>query len=350
MNATRQSLLDELRQQGVLDEPAAARLLQQASAPWYVSLLSALAAWLAALLLIGGTLFTLIDDSAAAAAVTGAIVLGLAVGLLRQAGVFISQLGLALSLVGQGLLILAASQWDITGLGAQRLPALTALVVAAGMLWVPANTLHRLVCALIAMGAVAVFIGLHGWLVTYGLLLAALAIWLWLRRSHWAGSRGAGIWRALAGAATLGALVLPLIGKQRWVDSALMGLGDGALFKWIYSAGAGALLLATGQILLRGQQGGIRLAVAAAVLVLIALGANAPGLLMALALWLAVFHACERFWSVLVGAGATLYLADLYYSLHITLLEKSILLVVSGLVLLALRWVLLRQWRQGHDI
>jgi len=98
---------------------------------------------------------------------------------------------------------------------------------------------------------------------------------------------------------------------------------------------------------LRGQSGSLRLGVALLVLILIALGVQAPGLLIATALWLAVFHACERFWSLLVGVGARLYLFDLYYSLHISLLHKSLLLVICGAALLVLRWYLLGQWRKS---
>lgn len=109
----KRTLQDELRQRRILDESALQRLQQQVGAPWFMTLLSGLAAWLAAVLLIGSTLFTIIDDSALAGAFTGALLLGLAVWLLRQTGVFVSQLGLALSLVGQGLLVLAVEQLNL---------------------------------------------------------------------------------------------------------------------------------------------------------------------------------------------------------------------------------------------
>src|SRR5690606_10233938 len=57
---TARALADDLRQPRIMDEAAVNRLLQRERSPWYVVLLSGLAAWLAALLLLGGTLFTLI--------------------------------------------------------------------------------------------------------------------------------------------------------------------------------------------------------------------------------------------------------------------------------------------------
>lgn len=349
--AWKQALLHELGQQRILDEAATAHLQQQAAAPWFVALLSGLAAWLAALLLIGSTLFTIIDESPVAAAITGVILLGLAIWLLRQTGVFVNQLGLALSMVGQGMLVLAVSQLDLLSTYAGRPPAVMAGLVAAVMLWVPAMPVHRLVCTLIGIAAGAVFIDFNALLTLYGLLLAALAVWLWLRRHHWAGSKQVGLWRALAGGTTLAGLVLPVMDSQRWGKSMLEMFGDAAptLLSWAYPAGAGALFLCTALYLLKNARPVVRLSSGAAALVLVALCAQAPGLLVAAALWLAVFHACERFWCVLVGMGAALYLGDFYYSLHITLLQKSLLLIASGVLLLALRWLLLRQSGEAHE-
>lgn len=347
----KRTLQDELRQRRILDESALQRLQQQVGAPWFMTLLSGLAAWLAAVLLIGSTLFTIIDDSALAGAFTGALLLGLAVWLLRQTGVFVSQLGLALSLVGQGLLVLAVEQLNFWNAHSQQPPAVMAASVAAVMLLVPAPAVHRLACALIAMGAGAVFIGFSVLLAPYGLLLAGLAVWLWLRRSRWADCQKAGLWRALAGGATLAGLVLPIIAQPRWIDSLvpLLGAFAASLLGWLYPLGAGILLLGVTLYLVRGQPVGMRVGAVAAVLLLAALGVQAPGLLVAAALWLAVFHACERFWCVVVGLGTALYLGDFYYSLHISLLHKSWLLLVSGALLLALRWIVLRQTGEAHE-
>ena len=45
----------------------------------------------------------------------------------------------------------------------------------------------------------------------------------------------------------------------------------------------------------------------------------------------------------------TLYLGDLYYSLHLSLLHKSMVLMLSGVVLLLLRWLVLRFWEAGNE-
>ena len=340
-------LVSDLLQRGVIDDADASRLQQQqGQGPWHVVLLSGLAAWFAALLLFGGTLFTIIEDSALAAGIAGITLLGVAIWLLRQPGIFVSQLGLALSLVGQGVLLLAVIQQNTLGLPGDQLPALAVALVAIVMLLVPSIALHRLSCALLAAGAGAVLIGDNALLPVYGVCMAVLAVWLWLRRSHWADGRRAPLWRALAGASTLAALVLPIMTHARWVGA----VQEVAVFPgWVYPAGAGALLFITGMHLARAERSSLRMMLAAALLVLATLGGLAPGLLVACALWLAVFHACERLWSRIVGLGATLYLGDLYYSLHITLLEKSILLMVCGVLLLLLRWYLQRHGGATHE-
>ncbi|PRB81920.1 DUF4401 domain-containing protein [Pseudomonas sp. MYb185] len=348
--AWQQGLIEALQQRQILDPPAVERVRDEHAAPWYMALLSGLAAWLAALLLLGSSLITIIDDSAPASAISGGLLLALAIWLLRRPGVFAAQLGLALSLVGQGLLVFALVQLEPWAAAGQRLPALGALLVAAGMLLPPAHGAHRLVCALIAMFSLAVLIGANALLSLYGLLLAALGICLWLQRSGWAGKRAA-LYRAIAGAATVMALVLAILGHGRWGDLLGLLLNDRTvqLLTWLYPVGAGLLLLATVSWLVRGEKPAFRLGCAAAVVIVVALCAQAPGLLVGAALWLAVFQASDRFWCVLVGIGTTLYLGDLYYSLHITLLHKSMLLVATGLVLLLLRWLLLRQWGGRYE-
>lgn len=338
----KQELVEGLRQQRILAEPSTQRLRLQDAAPWFMTLLAAIAAWLAALLLVASSLFTLIDESWLAAASAGVLLLGLAVWLLRQSGIFVNQLGLALSLVGQGLLLLAAIQLELWSAYQQRPPALVAVLVALLMLLMPAAAVHRLACALIALVSGAVFVGLNVLLGLYGVLLAALAVLLWLQRKRWAAGRRATLCRALASAATLVALTLPMV--ELLDAAAARGL------TWLYSLGAGALLLCVVVYLVHGQRLGLRLGAVGAALLAVGFGIQAPGLLVAAALWLAVFQAAERLWCVLVGLGAVLYLGVFYYSLHISLLHKSLLLMVGGALLLVLRWYLLRQSGDAHEV
>ena len=71
---------------------------------------------------------------------------------------------------------------------------------------------------------------------------------------------------------------------------------------------------------------------------LLALAAQpAPGLIVAAALFLAGVHAGQRLLAALAVLAGVLYVGEYYYRLETTLLDKSMLLAASGLVLLCLR-------------
>ncbi|MEJ6656041.1 MAG: DUF4401 domain-containing protein [Pseudomonas sp.] len=338
----KQALLNELLQQQVIQSDGYAALQLEEGAPWYVMLLSAIAAWFAAMMLLGAWI-TMTDASPLPSLFAGAILLLSAIRLLRGSGAFVVQLGLALSLLGQAMLVFVIIELDLHTGANERIPALLALVLSGGMLMARAGSAHRFFCALIAMVSLAVLVGNNPLLAVYGVLLAALAVCLWLGRARWAATRRAAVLRAVSGAATLLALALGVFGQPYAHAASWFGsvAADAVHLRWLYPAGAAVLLLATLVWLMRGVQQSIRLGALAGILILIALCVQTPGLLIGAALWLAVFHACDRLWCVLVGAGVALYLGDLYYSLHITLLAKSMLLAASGLLLLVLRRVVI---------
>ena len=338
----KQVLLDGLRQQRILDESAALRLVQQQAAPKYVAYLSGMAAWFASSFMLVSLFFTFVIDSPPVTAIGGVLLLGGAIWLLRRPEMFVRQMGLALSLMAQGMLVLAVLQIDAFGTDTVRPAAALAALVGAGMLLVPTAGMHQRACAMIVMVAAAVVVGENELLALYGVLLAALAAGIWVQRSRWAGSRRAGLWRALAEAATLVALILPLFAGQRWALGWPGLFGSAAWLGWVHPLCAGLLLLGVSQYLLRGQPVKVPIGALGVVLLLTLAGSQAPGLVIAAALWLAVFHGAERFWCLQVGVGVAVYLGDFYYSLHITLLHKSLLLIASGVLLLALRLCLLR--------
>ncbi|WP_285259449.1 DUF4401 domain-containing protein [Halopseudomonas bauzanensis] len=351
MNRTwQQAMLDELQQRGILAQDERARLQATQAAPWYMTALSGFAAWFAALMLLAAWMMSL-GGEPLPHLIGGGILLLAAIGLLRGSGAFVKQLGLAFSMLGQALLVFFIAELEPPSLASLQLPALLALVVAIGMLLVRAGSAHRFLCALVAMLGLVLLVESHFLLSIHAIVLAALAVWLWLRRARWAGSPQAPLMRAAAGAATLMALVLGIVGQPsmgglRWFLAPEPDAGG--WITWLYPLGAALVLLATLTCLTRGVQGPVRLACLGGALILAVLGSPAPGLLIAAALWLAVFQACDRLWCVLVGVGVAFYLGDLYYSLHITLLVKSTLLAASGLVLLLLRQLVLMPLRRAE--
>lgn len=345
MKSWQRQLSDSLQQRGLLTDVGCQRLATGPVTPWYMVMLVSLAAWFSALLMTGALLVLFNDMAPAELLVWSLLTLGLAVWLFRRSGEFVAQLALACSLIGQVLLVVAVMNWMDGAVYSWRLAALIWSLVAALMLLPQASAVHRLLCALLIMAGGVQLAASGGWLGWYSVALAALAVVLWLSRERWAGVRAAAIIRALASAATLGALVVGLfVHTQVWgIFSSYSQLAW--LSKW-YPAAAGALLLASSTWLLRDATLLLRCCAAAVVLGGAVLCAQTPGLLVGAALWLAVFNACERHWSVVVGIGTTAYLGVLYYSLHITLLNKSLLLMATGVALLLARWLLLRLWKE----
>ena len=67
-----------------------------------------------------------------------------------------------------------------------------------------------------------------------------------------------------------------------------------------------------------------------------------PGYLSGLLAGLALVYAAPVLTGLGIAAGLA-YLSNYYYALSLTLLHKSLVLMASGLLLLALRWTLLRK-------
>ncbi|RHW22061.1 DUF4401 domain-containing protein [Pseudomonas jilinensis] len=340
------NLLKAMGRERLIDSAQHQGLLELEGSPWWLSLLLGAAAWLSALM-IGGAFFMpvmLLADGPWGQMLVGVLMLGASVWLFRQSGLFSAQLALAFSLSGQLIVVIALVQG--LDLPTYRLsyPALISALLAAALFWMPATALHRMLCALLVLGNTAVLIGAGPALALYGLLLASAAVVGWLARAHWALAGLAQWLRPLLNAATLVALVLMLFGHQSVMEMLWQRLGAGTVHHWLplfYRLGAGLLLLGVGLWLLRNS-GRQRLLLLVPLLLLCLLLNQAPGLLVSAALGLAAWQAGSRLWSVVAPVFALGYLGELYYSLHLSLLDKSLVLVLSGMGLLVLRWLALR--------
>jgi hypothetical protein len=349
MNASFQAdLLEGLRTAGIIGPEDAAELAAEVPPPWWLAISQGIAAWIASLMILSSFFVPLMafGDGPLVRGLSGAVLTAAAIWLVRRDEVFASQMGLALSLAGQALLVSAVAG-DGDWLRDATLIAATGLLIATGMLVPKSDLLHRSACALLALSYLAVLAGQGNWLVAYAVLLAAAAVALWLRRSDWAGWPIASLPKAVAHATTVGALVAAWFVGGEAAGGALTWLGThGAApqaLQTLYPAGVGLVLLATVGWLSRDAAGLYRALwlLAAAGIALAAW--RAPGLVVSAAILLAVFQACHRPWIAMALLAALLYLGRLYYDLDSTLLVKSISLAVTGLALLGLRFVL-RRW------
>lgn len=319
------------------------------ASPWYVRTMLGIAGWIAAafLLMFVGAAFAFIMEKAVYAALLGAGCCAAAYALFRKfdGSDFAEQFALVVSLVGQVLIVIGIA--DVLKMQDPALYLAIAAAEALLALIVP-NFLHRILAtggAAIAIALAINRLSLHGFAAP--LLCAGLA-WVWLDPKRWA-VRG-GLWRPVGYGLVLALLlvetfrlfdpewVLGIAGeKKSWI----------ALYGPVIGRALTALVLVWVAIALaRGEGHGpasrVTLAAAGAAAAIGLLSLGAPGLVSALLILLLGFAAGNRPLMALGILSLLGFVSHFYYSLHATLLEKSGLLAVTGLVLLA-AWFVLRR-------
>ena len=331
--------------QGELPQAAAER------SSWPVRIMLGIAGWIGALclLIFTGLAFESIFEKAAVALGVGILVCAAATALFRAApeNDFASQFGFAVSLAGQGLILFGLAS-GIDGKSTASV-ALMASAVQAVLFWVVPSYLHRVWTA--ASGACALALALTDLgLVAFapGLLTAACA-WVLLKEfdlaKHGSLARAAGYGSAVA------VVVVAVLHSGVWfswlIDQPKVPLG-GPWGVWIGAAFTGAVLIwAVLRLLAREglamESGQARIAIIGA-LVIALLTLKASGIGPAVAVLVLGFANGNRVLAGLGILGMLLYLSQYYYSLQLTLLEKSLLLACTGIALLGVRLALHRYW------
>lgn len=322
------------------------------TAPWFVRVMLGVAGWIGAvfLLLFVGLALSEVIKSSAASFIVGLIACTTAGVLFRAKpdSDFATQFALAVSLSGQALVLFALAQEMKANLG---VIALSMSVFQAVLFFTIPNSVHRVWSAW--TGGTAVVFALTDWhLHAYapGLLSVACA-WIWLNEFQYAKNGamlragGYGLVLTLMGAAGMAAVtsgaVLWEFGDQR------VG-ADSAYHVWFGAGMSGIVLLwAVHRLLVReavlpGTGASWRILAAASILAVASL--KAPGLAPATLILLLGYANGNR---VLVGLGVVAllsYLSFYYYSLEVTLLHKSALMVATGVALLAVRLLLQKWW------
>jgi len=346
-----QRMVDE----GTLSSDDAAilqRSFQQAaakdgSAPWYVRLLSALGAWLAAALLTGFFVITEVFKHGGVALVFGLLFLAAACfARSRVRNDFAVQAALATAVAAEALVLFGAD--DAWHLRDQKM-ALLALALNAAVVVAMPDPVGRFLASAFATSC-AVFVAYEGhspgFIILLLLLLGAGTIATWLAPP----SRGGARWRAIRpplgvalAAGFLGGLAF-ILADHPWHDRSpdvFLTAGVTALaaylVAWILRAHRGTLRSETGVA-----------AIAGAVL-LGAVGWRTPGIVGAATVLALGYHRREV---VLVGLAIASFVGFAgwyYYSLELTLLEKSGVLILSGAVALGAREYLRRRRRPSPE-
>ena len=318
--------------------------------PWFVRVMLGVAGWFGALflLLFVGLGLSFIIKNAGAALVVGAIACAVAAALFRKLPEhdFAGQFAFAVSLAGQALIVFGIA--DTIGKSVGPVAFVMAGVQAA-LFWLLPNYVHRVWAAWTGVCALALALADGGFLAfTPALVLVAFA-WVWLKEfdlaKHGTLVRAAGYGLALA--AVVVAVNRGEFSITRILDhpgspvGGLIGIWIGAALTGVALLWAVVQLLAREDVPLESAQGKIAFAGA---LILALATLKAPGIGPAAAVLVIGFANGNR---ILTGLGIIAmlgYLSHYYYSLQITLLEKSAVLAATGVALLAARLALLRYW------
>lgn len=348
---TIQQLLDQLALSGDFEpdrQPEAEAVLAAAdrSTPWYIQGLVGISAWLAAIFFIGFLAVAGLVDSEEAMIIGGVIFTGAAVGLKwgLSRSIFAGQLALAVGLAGQGLLIVGiGSQTEST-----TAAAFAAIILELILIVVYRDSFQRLLSTLAIVGALAVL--LVEWDIQEAahllIFLVALAtVLIWDRESWFSTTPLADIYRPVGygcAIALLGLLIPSAIEDleiKRW---------------WISAIGLLLVLLGLGYLILaelRVNWGNpLIFIVAGGTLLLLWPAWQSPGILGALVVLLAGFRRGNRLLAGLAAIFLAFFIIAFYYNLELTLLVKSFMLLGNGLIILALRYVLLRVWQRGEGV
>ena len=318
--------------------------------PWYLRAMVGFGAWWAALFFMG--FFSLLTHSKLAAMVFGVVLIVGAILVRRaQGGDFMNQLALAASLAGQLLVLYGSDFKTATSL------ALLALLMQSVLIAFYVDQTHRLISTLVAIGAIEVLLFDLKW--AYGTavlagLLGLTTIRLWLKEAMFVSAGMERLVRPIAYGLVIAmfGLLLPSI-FPAFLD-AHNPLTLHVRYLWLSSAllGAGLLYLIHVLLLERGHPpfGAFALTAYGAVVLLMLPALRAPGLIGALIVLLLGFRRGNRLLMGMALLFLAVFLSAYYYHLSISLLMKSAALAGSGAVLLALRWLLLKQWpAQGVD-
>ena len=325
----------------------------QASArsSWPVRVMLGIAGWIGALCLLvfAGLAFESIFKNAGTALIVGVLVCAAATALFRAApeNDFASQFGFAVSLAGQALIIFGiASGTD--GKSVAAVASATCMVQAL-LFWLVPNYLHRVWAAATSACAFALALTDMG-LVAFapGLLTAAFA-WVSLKEFEFAkhGSLGRAAIYGLGLAVVVGALLHSGVWFSWLIDQPKMPVG-GIWGTWIGSALTGLIMIWAVSVLLAREglardSAQARIAIIGAVVIAL-LNLKAPGIGPVVAVLVLGFANGNRVLAGLGILGMLVYLSHYYYSLQITLLEKSMLLACTGIALLGVRLALHRYW------
>lgn len=320
---------------------------QEIESPWFIKLLLAFSGWFASLFILGFLLLTLQDlvENGIICFLVGAVMITMAYNVLKNnPSEFREHLMLAFSFAGQALIAWAIFIYDSHP--SDLLLWFAILVMQSSLSLVMPNYVHRVCCAFFASIALAICLYyLHLSAITSAMLLLLV---LFLVLNEWRSVK----WQPAFEAISYGVVLLLIPLKASYIIGYDLSywLNESRLQpSWFYYLDELLLLVAmlylVITLILRSQHQlpfNTKLVIMGATIGLCLLSMQASGITIGFALLILGFSNSNKLLQGLGMISLLFYISSYYYLLTLTLLEKSGILLIMGLFILAIRLVLLK--------
>jgi len=319
-------------------------LLSENSAPWYVHLFLILGSWLGTVLIAVFIGWRLRSTEAATYFILG-IVLSIGAVLIYHAAKnsnFVKHLAIPVSLLGVMSLLFGFDKFGFS----ERSIALVIIVAEAAVFIVNSDPVRRFICTLSIPIATGFLIYSKTSLYPYQLIFIlqlGIGVLLWENQAKVLASKlASSLQPAMYGLLT-GLLVLLLFTVYR-EKSSYRVVFDFNQWWLTTSAVAIAFLYVIRNALQKLNSANINFAIFGSVLVILIalLTYHSPGVLAALLVLVIAYSQGSRILFGIACAFLVFYLSAYYYNLSISLLQKSISLMASGIFILLAAWIMNR--------
>ncbi len=348
-------LLEYMTTEGHLNPETANQISQELSSmvtekpyPWYIQAIIGFAAWLAAIPFIGFLASLDLLDSAASMISFGLIFCLFAIGVryLKRNSVFIGQLTLAFSLVGQMLLIGGIGE----ATDSVSLTALATIILELILLALYPDALHRFLSILFIPAAILVLIFDLEIQETIHILIIALAVGavaIWESETYLLKKLPFNFYHPLGYG-----LVVSLLYTLIFSILNIFGEPVEIHYWWLSSLALLLILLALEYFIMTSDQlktSGLTLVlIMGGTLIIFLPTLQAPGIVATVLILILAFHRANLLLLGLAAAFLAMFIILFYYSLTLTLLTKSLILMATGLALLALRFLLIKRFETSE--
>lgn len=297
--------------------------------PLLMKVLAGVGAWVASLFIVAFTLSTMVLDETWGAIVSGVALMAVSIPLLRDEGsVFLRQMALAFALAGNSLVVFGLAIDTERFAAAILAAAITQVAVAAVAWWFVNHSAYRYLAALAGFAFATMWVveGNHAVIIH---LLVAIEVAIAALLFHGGLERRFLPLPYAAATAFLGTLAFNEFtqGSAWFSREAVSDLPIAVIVVAAFAALAG-YLQSREQVT---RTAAIAIVIVAALLAFL----STPGVLAALLLLASAYALADR----VLGVGAAVFmpwfLFNYYHAMDVTLASKSLVLIVSGAILLA---------------